>query len=290
MDSEPGLKKLENNSLKELTEILMEDWPRSSPVIGKIKQSQRSAEQMISLNIYVDSWPQPQLVILENLTYKRNDKIKLAPLLVYARNSTTKQIKDKFDSIPLLRICYEEGYSEFQDTEYRILKILEDVSSKQGFQVQVMACPFMYSICDKAKALSSEIPSGYRISRLEYHHADFINANWKFGKSPHMLQRIKSWIQHSFSAGVFCSQTDELVAWGLISEAGCISSLQTNESHRGKGLAKAIIAELVRQAEKEEMTPIVYIEEGNSISQNLFEKIGFKRCQDGQVLFCTIVP
>ncbi|XP_048577532.1 uncharacterized protein LOC116617041 isoform X2 [Nematostella vectensis] len=253
------------------------DIPRSAPLIGKLMQMQRSNKSLIDANLYVDTWPQPEIVLLENLTYRRKNEVKQDPVLVYNRGSKEK-LKDIIKSDQVLVSLTTLGESEFQDNDWNCSELVRTIAQEYGINVEVQACPEIYWLRDREHLIESECPGGYRLAKLELHHADRINNTWKFS-SPHTLERLKRWIQHSDNVGVFCCDTDELVGWGLVAEAGCISALHTITEHRKKGIAKAVITRLTNLLLKANMVPYTYIEENNHISQNLFQQMGFSNSE-----------
>ena len=72
---------------------------------------------------------------------------------------------------------------------------------------------------------------------------------------------------------------DELVSWVLTQNDGAIGVLYTAEAHRGKGLARSMIARLVRRycEDGAECPPFAFILDDNTKSQRVFFTLGFEK-------------
>lgn len=112
---------------------------------------------------------------------------------------------------------------------------------------------------------------------------------WKFGGRPRGLERLVKLINHSLTAGVYCQDSGRLVSWAFVSEVGAIGILHTVESHRRKGLAKAVIYHLARTLLDQGKIVFNVIEGENEISRQLFCKMGFTFFPDDPVAFLHIL-
>ena len=111
---------------------------------------------------------------------------------------------------------------------------------------------------------------------------------WKFGGRPGTLDRLNKLITYSLTAGVYCQHTNQLVSWAFVTEYGAIGILHTVESHRKRGLAKAVIYFLARTLLNQGKIAFNVIEEENEISRGLFCKMGFTIFPDDSVTFLHI--
>lgn len=71
---------------------------------------------------------------------------------------------------------------------------------------------------------------------------------------------------------------DKLISWALVHREGSIGPLFTLPKYRGKGLAKVILASLMKKMLDRDMLPYSYIVVGNTSSEALVDKVGSKFC------------
>lgn len=134
----------------------------------------------------------------------------------------------------------------------------------------------------------SECPPGYYIAPLKLQDAQLVDHMWKFGGRPHVLERLDKLISYSLTAGVYCQHTNRLVSWAFVLEYGSIGILHTVESHRRRGLAKAVIYHLATKILEEGKIAFNVIEKENEISRQLFCKMGFTMFPDDSAAFLHI--
>lgn len=111
---------------------------------------------------------------------------------------------------------------------------------------------------------------------------------WKYGGRPRSLERLDKLITYSLTAGVYCVHTNELVSWAFVTEDGSVGFLHTVESHRKRGLAKAVIYHLARTLLDQGKIVFNLIEEENEISRQFFCKMGLTVFRDDSVAFLHI--
>lgn len=69
---------------------------------------------------------------------------------------------------------------------------------------------------------------------------------------------------------------------------GVLTSLYTREYERGKGYGSNLIYTLTKEIKESERKPIIYVESGNSISMNIYQKIGYET--KGEIYYIANSP
>ena len=123
-------------------------------------------------------------------------------------------------------------------------------------------------------------PTGYRIGKLEPHHAKLVASKWTVSQSLTKTMWIEGRIRNFLSAAVFPDEDpSQPVAWILQYPSRMIGNLYTMETHRRKGLGLAVMASLCRAIIED--TPDIplccTIDEKGSPSTDLVKKLGFVR-------------
>ncbi|CAN9499948.1 unnamed protein product [Ophioblennius macclurei] len=113
-----------------------------------------------------------------------------------------------------------------------------------------------------------------RISPLNLSHVDLVNQNWKFGGNQQGYNNIKNLIINFPSCCVMDEQ-GQPVSWLLVYDYCALGILYTLPEHRGKGYAKALISFMAKKLFAESYPVYCFIEEGNTLSYNLFKSMGF---------------
>ncbi|XP_058958215.2 uncharacterized protein [Pocillopora verrucosa] len=267
---------LEELTLKyfpELVESLKKDIPRSLMMLGCLEQMNESPE-VTSGHVYVSHWPNPDLVMFENMAYKALTDYNIPPSVIFASCSTEK-LKMTLEKSHLSRFT---SSPEILVGDLRCFEIGNEITKSKGngLQVTLESLPYFATATDVTKLEKHECPPGYFIAPLRLQDAVLIDTMWKFGGNPNSLKRFKNLISHSLTAGVYYQDTDQLVSWGLIAEYGCISMLHTLECHRRRGLAMAIVYHLTKILLDRRRTVFCIIEEENETPDNFFVKWDLK--------------
>eukprot|EP00117_Sycon_ciliatum_P028739 scpid69297/ scgid23032/ len=82
----------------------------------------------------------------------------------------------------------------------------------------------------------------------------------------------------------------ELVAWAVVTTYGTIGLLHTLEKYRRRGCALAVIRRLEAAMRRNSLHVFSCISAGNEASEECFEKAGFKRVSDLDLLWLKLVP
>ncbi|XP_022786387.1 uncharacterized protein LOC111326617 isoform X2 [Stylophora pistillata] len=243
----------------------------------------KQSPEVTSGRIYVSHWPDPDLVIFENIAYQALIDCRIPPSVIFASCSREK-LKMTLDRSHLSRFT---SSPEILVGDPRCLDIGNEITklNGSGLQVTLKALPYIAALIDVTNLEKHECPPGYFIAPLRLQDAVLIDGSWKFGGNPNSLKIFKNLISHSVTAGVYCQDTDKLVSWGLISQYGCISMLHTLECHRRGGLAMAVVYHLAKTLLDQGRTVFCFIEEENKNSKQLFCKMGLKIFPSDYVAF-----
>jgi hypothetical protein len=84
-----------------------------------------------------------------------------------------------------------------------------------------------------------ELPEGLRWGEMREQDIDVVKARTSIPRSTRTLMSLKS-------VGVFEIETDTAVAWTFLGLDGSLTTLHTEEAYRGKGIAKAVAARIMR--------------------------------------------
>lgn len=119
------------------------------------------------------------------------------------------------------------------------------------------------------------IPPNFKLKQLSRENAFKVNSVWP-NKSEGSVVYIEYLIDQNTSVGLYEEESDELAAWCLRMDSGCLSTLQVDEKHRRKGfgeiVTKAISKKIAVEFDSDITANIVH---DNFASANLFRKLGF---------------
>jgi hypothetical protein len=88
--------------------------------------------------------------------------------------------------------------------------------------------------------VTKELPVGLRWGEMQERNIDLVKSRTSIPRTTRTLMSLKS-------VGVFEEATDTPVAWTFLGLDGSLVALHTEEAWRGKGIAKAVAAKLMRQ-------------------------------------------
>ncbi|GJQ65986.1 hypothetical protein Trydic_g4079 [Trypoxylus dichotomus] len=142
-------------------------------------------------------------------------------------------------------------------------------------------------VIEKAKALQFEIksPPEVFISKLDKSHVSIVNYHW-----PHRYKGsdryISAFISMNTCYGVFLKNNANLVCWVLKNHLGQLGILQTLAEHKRKGYATLVIKMMSKDIAGEGHDPLGTVLVGNTASERIFEKLGFRRIDSCSYIEC----
>lgn len=134
-------------------------------------------------------------------------------------------------------------------------------------------------VCCNNNEFSQRIPPKFSLRSLEKENAAKVYSVWphRAGSSVNFIEYL---IEHNISVGLF-NEAMELVAWCLRLDFGSLAALQVDENHQRKGygmiVTKAICKKIAEENDVDITTNIIH---ANFKSLNLFNKLGFKDCDN----------
>lgn len=133
----------------------------------------------------------------------------------------------------------------------------------------------MFLSKEDAKMLEIQIPKGIQLRSLSLENADQVNSIW-----PHAAPGSEKFISHCIkfnpSVGVY-NEKNELLAWCLYHDFGCLFALQTDPNHLRKGYGELAVRAIAKKIANElNFDCVGCIILKNFKSMNLFTKLGFK--------------
>lgn len=176
--------------------------------------------------------------------------------------------------------------------------LLEEVKQLLTNHHQVYAVPaFLYfrSSSDNL-APRTPCPPGYKYRSAITKDAYYIYSTWKFARgdmTPVLAEQYGNLFRNLASVVVTTEENGEEVVVGccMQSTLGSLSKLFVDEKHRRRGLAAFMVDEMVLQigANGDAFPPHAHIEPENKESISLFEKLGFKKHEEGESLVWAMI-
>ncbi|KAH9879220.1 hypothetical protein J1614_002659 [Plenodomus biglobosus] len=123
--------------------------------------------------------------------------------------------------LDVMQLCQDAGLvrNEFPGPSAELNKFLFKISRLPG-------------ICD--------LPKGLRWGKVREKDIEIVKARTSIPRSTRTLLSLKS-------LGVFDEDSGAIIAWTFIGLDGSLTTLHTEEKYRGKGIAKAVAASIIRQ-------------------------------------------
>ena len=123
------------------------------------------------------------------------------------------------------------------------------------------------------------LEAGWKVEKLGVEHVELILSCWKFGdRTDSQRAMLTDLALQDRLFGLLPPASTGPVVWVALYSYGSMGLLHTREGWRRRGLA-TILMELVAEWVRREwgVRAYVHIEEGNSASQRLFSRMGFKK-------------
>lgn len=131
------------------------------------------------------------------------------------------------------------------------------------------------------------IPENTIIKKLTEHHAKTCNDMWTWRYS-NSENYVRSMILLNGAYGLFDPTTGELLAFAVINDHLATGLLNVTKQCRGKGYGELMARYLTIKIAEMGLHPTCYIDGENTVSQKLYNKIGYKKI--GNINWITISP
>jgi len=184
------------------------------------------------------------------------------------------------------------------------IKLLEEGSGKTNEQWKYAQChiysPWSESLTPRFKfssfkesssTPSNPIPDNHLIKPVEPSTASLISSTLKF-QDESSLTMISKLISSGRLYGIHSSseETESPLGWMALYGQGSLGLLYISHEERGKGLGSALAHYMVQFAANYGIVPFVYIEDDNTKSIGLFQRLCFGKMEEASFLSHTAIP
>lgn len=123
------------------------------------------------------------------------------------------------------------------------------------------------------------------IDKLTLADSQQVNSEWDIAKIKDDSELYVSWLIENRPSMAVREKDGTLIAYELIHYAGQFGLLYVKPQHRGKGIAKYLVAEMARSRIKTGHDAFVVIAEDNILSKNIHIKCGFKEVENYMIFW-----
>ena len=292
-----------------LLRYLRPHLPRSAKVFHTLRSCQTAFSHNLDLSIFVDSFDPSRLTSVV-LTYTTRPPLisdssspppSPPPSCVEGRNVCFFTVQELVVLSMLKRLVCFDAQFEFAGIEQSYRPLLSQLSRwweeqphspPVTFHIDYDPCRhFSYPALEPPPPSSSPPDPTLILCSLPSDEAtaSLISSHWPYS-SPSTPPHIQSLLSHFGGVGAY--RHGHLIAWTVRQLYGALGMVHVLKEERGKGVGRAVIAEVVRRElerrrrEKkeglmetgevvDEWTPFCYINDGNDVSVKLFTSVGF---------------
>jgi len=130
-----------------------------------------------------------------------------------------------------------------------------------------LSCIRLY-LPDNAVVPESPLPISL-LSAADAEHI-YINSNYQqYSSADYIREQINQGVGSAYYDGT------TLAGWVLTHDDGAMGMLHVLTSYRRKGIARALVSNLVNKIRETGLTPFTYVEPSNAASMNLVKNLGF---------------
>eukprot|EP01133_Synstelium_polycarpum_P003725 gene3725-4294_t len=168
----------------------------------------------------------------------------------------------------------------FGSVSVEVNNVLEEVLRAQG--LTIVDNPEVYDILvfpesereNKIKELRANV-DGTELPITEA-EASVVDSHWQYRNA--QSKAFMEWTaNYGLTSCTHDNESGEITSWMIQYTDGNVGALFTLPSHRGRGLAKRVVSDLLlRVLERNVSMPYVFIKDDNVPSQSLFRGLGFK--------------
>ncbi|XP_038664771.1 glycine N-acyltransferase-like isoform X3 [Scyliorhinus canicula] len=266
---------LNEEKLLILEKALQNYLPASIKTYGTILNINRG--KISDLEAVVDSWPNFSTVICRPCMKDETNNLVESTLTVFSKDQSSLYHLLMDDNV----VNWTTSFT-FGGINTSFLELVKDVAACKKFTISIPNSSRVM-ILEEPEDLRDITPEmtdvASRISCLDPSHAQIVNRNWKYGNDDSGLQFVKS-ILEKFPSYCVLDETDNPVSWILTYQYGAMGLLYTLPEHRRKGFAKLLVTKMVKVLQNLGQPIYCFIDEENTKSYQLFEKLGFKEAPD----------
>lgn len=201
-----------------------------------------------------------------HLSYIDDSVLKKLDLLRAIKKYKPKIIKGKNESIEKVVEVFEKSIINYKVNNYYIM----EYSGGKQFTIQ-RSCHVTPQLLNKS--------------------FDFlVNVERSFGRNPKLLNDIKTKLIKKYANNEYFAFEEDgrIISQGMLENNGenfiVIGSIYTKENYRKQGYGKKIVQLLINEVVSRKKTPLLLVKKENTGAINLYNKLGFKKKDDFQIL------
>ncbi|XP_048392048.1 glycine N-acyltransferase-like protein 3 [Stegostoma tigrinum] len=266
---------LTEEKLLTLEKILKNYLPAAIKTYGTILSINRV--KIPDLEVIVDSWPDFNAVICRPCEKEETSKETEFTLTVFSRDQSSLHKLLMDDNIVNWKTRFMFG-----GIDRKFLELMKAVVACKKSTISFTSRSYTMVLQDPKDLLDITSEQAYvasRISPLDMSHAEIVNRNWKFGTDDNGLKFVKNIIAN-FPSYCILDETDNPVSWLLTYPYGAMGLLYTLPEHRRKGYAKLLVTKMVKFLQNLGYPIYCFVEDENSRSYQLFQKLGFNEAPE----------
>jgi ribosomal protein S18 acetylase RimI-like enzyme len=266
------MKEINLSLLPQLDQYLRMFLPKSLKILGEVNVVLR--QQGFERRFFVDGWPELTTVVATSVQ-KENDTLAFTRTFITCFSLNKNNLQKLLSSVEQIEwnksLCFVAYPLEYLD-------VLEDLVKDKGgyldteFGKKNQAIMMSLSLEDIPKC---EVEEDLSVEKVHPDAAEYIKNTWGYSDiGAGCLSYIHWLIETQPSVGLYKNKT--LIAHMLGQYDGSLGILYVHPSHRSRGLAKYVVANLARQMIESQGFAYVHVVANNQISYEMHKRCGFK--------------
>lgn len=138
---------------------------------------------------------------------------------------------------------------------------------------------YNYKSVEESLKVPIDVPKECYLRELNISDVPLIHSVWphKDPERPDLSHKyLSTMVERNGGVGLVLKSDDSLISWALHTDWNGMGMLQTLEEHKQKGYAKVVVNAFAKRLAERRISTTLFIIEGNTASESLFQKLGFK--------------